>query len=288
MLKEPSMKITGNVRHRLVCSDNDTGKLVWINEEGCVERVLSDLHNCFDFWALPGGEVLYAHFGKHSPAGFTVVDESGAVLRTYETQHEVFGLQPLPDGNVLVGELGQKRLVEVDPEGKIVKEIPISYGGKQHECMRAVRKSGGIYYVVMPGTNEVRRYDEEGRALKAFSIRPDAFGMVALENGGIAYTCMQGLFELDAEGKEIFSLTDADLPGINLRWLLGLQRLRNGNYVLANWMGHGHLDEGIHFFEVDRNKQVIWTLDGRGTLRTPAALQILDAEEGDVSNPPVR
>ena len=282
------MKITGNVRHRLVCSDNQTGKLVWINEEGSVERVLEGLHNCFDFWVLPKGEVLYAHFGKHSPAGFTVVDQEGAVLRSYETEHEVFGLQPLSNGNVLVGELGQKRLVEVDSDSKIVKEISIPYEGKQHECMRAVRKCGEIYYVVMPGVNEVRRYDLDGKALKPFSIRHDAFGVIPLENGGIAYTCMEGLFELDAEGREVFSLTEADVPNVNLRWLLGIQKLRDGNYVLANWMGHGHLDEGIHFFEVNRSKQVVWTLDGRGTLLTPAALQILDEGEEDLYEPPLR
>lgn len=282
------MKITGTTKHRLVCSDTASRKLVWINEQGEIEKTLENIQNCFDLWVLPNGNILYPHFGKDTVSGFSELDANGNLLRTYATEHEVFGIQPLPNGNVLVGELGQKRLVEVAPDGSIAKEIPIDYEGKQHECMRMVRKTENAYFVVLPGTNEVRRYTLDGELDKSFPIRPDAFGVVALENGGIAYTCMQGAFELDADGHEVWSLTDTDLPEINIRWLLGIQRLQNGNYLLSNWMGHKHRDEGIHFFEVDREKRVVWSLDGRGTLLEPATLQILDEDAGEVCFLPTR
>ena len=282
------MKITGTQKHRLVCSDSAAGKILWINENGEIFRTLENIQNCFDLWVLPTGELLYPHFGKKTFAGYTVLKEDGSVARTYETQHEVFGVQPLPGGNVLVGELGQKRMVEVAPDGSIVKEIPIEYEGKQHECMRMVRKTKDAYFVVLPGTNEVRRYGLDGKLQKSFAIRPDAFGVIVLEIGGILYTCMEGAFELDANGMETWSLTDADIPEMNIRWLLGVQRLKNGNYVFSNWMGHNHRDEGIQFFEVNREKQVVWSLDGRGTLLEPNTLQILDEDAEAVCYLPLR
>ena len=282
------MKITGTKKHRLICSDPAAGKILWINENGDVERTLENIKGCFDLWVLPTGQLLYPHFGKNTFDGYTVLNEDGSVARTYETQHEIFGVQPLPNGNILVGELGQKRMVEVDPSGKIVKEIPIAYEGKQHECLRSVRKTKDAYFAVLPGTNEVRRYSLDGSLEKSFSIRHDAFGVIAKEHGGILYTSMEGAFELDAAGNEIWTLTDSDLPEMNIRWLLGVQQLKDGNYVFSNWMGHGHRDEGIQFFEVTPDKQVVWTLDGRGELLEPATLQILDENADEVCDLPLR
>ena len=282
------MKITGTIRHSLVCTDPASGKIHWINETGEITRTLENVKGCFDLWILPTGELLYPHFGKSTFDGYTVLSTDGTVARTYETAHEIFGVQPLENGNILVGELGQKRMVEVSPTGAIVKEIPVAYEGKQHECMRAVRKTKNAYFAVLPGTNEVRRYSLDGNLEKCFSIRPDAFGVIAEDHGGILYTCMEGAFELDADGREIWSLTDADAPEMNIRWLLGVQKLKNGNLVFSNWMGHGHRDEGIQFFEVNRQKQVVWSLDGRGTLLEPANLQILDENAEDVCYLPLR
>ncbi len=282
------MKITGTIKHRLVCSDSAAARLVWLNENGEIERTLEEVYTCFDVWVLPGGEVIYPHFGKKTFSGFTVRSADGEILRTYETEKEVFGIQPLKNGNVLVGEVGLNRLVEVAPDGSIAKEIPIAYEGDPHESMRMVRKTENAYFVVVPGNNEVRRYTLDGVLDKRFPIRHDAFGVIPQAHGGILYTCMEGAFELDAEGKEIWSLTDADVPGINIRWLLGVQKLQNGNYAFANWMGHKHRDEGVHFFEVDREKNIVWSMDSRGTLLDPDTLQILDEDAEAVCFGPLR
>ena len=282
------MKITGTTTHSFVCSDSAAKKLVFIDGNGNITNEITDISCCFDLWVLPDGSVLFCHFGGDTPSGFTLLGRGGETLRTYATQHEVFGIQPLKNGNILVGELGQKRLVEVAPDGSIAKEIPISYDGNQHECMRMVRKTDTAYFVVMPGANEVRRYTLNGELDKCFAIRPDAFGVIPLDNGGIAYTCMEGAFELDANGVESWSLTAEDVPDINIRWLLGIQRLKNGNYVLSNWMGHRHRDEGIQFFEVTHDKHVVWAFDGRGTLLEPATLQILDEDCETVCYLPTR
>ena len=99
---------------------------------------------------------------------------------------------------------------------------------------------------------------------------------------------MSGAYELDQDGNVVWSLTNDDIPEMNICWLLGVQLLSDGNLVFTNWMGHGHFDEGVHFFEVNKNKEVVWSLDSRQTLQMPATLQILDEDAYKVCYTPMK
>ena len=268
--------------HSFVCSDTSTGKIVWIDHDGNVVKELVAEGACFDIWSMPDGKFLYNHYAGAKGDGFTVLNEDGSLFLQYHTKGEVFCCQPLENSNVLVGELGTKRLVEVNSRGEIVEEIPVPYEGVQHECMRMVRKIKDTYVVVQPGLNKIRKMSETGGVICEYDIRADAFGVVCRSNGNLVYTCKSGAYEINEDGKEVWSLEDRDIPGTNIRWLLGIQLLKNGNLVFTNWMGHGHRDEGIQFFEVSPDKTVVWTYDGRGLLHTPATLQILDEDATDV------
>ena len=274
--------------HRFVCSDTAECKIVWIDQNGDVVKEMTDIGHCFDLWAMPDGKFLYNHYGRGKGDGFTILNEDGSVFMQYLTQHEVFCCQPLENSNVLVGEVVQQRLVEVNQKGEIVSEIPVPYEGAEHESMRMVRKVNDVYIVVQPGINKIRKLSKCGEIIKEYDIRKDAFGVVCKPNGNLVYTCMSGAYELDEDGSEIWSLEDKDVPGINIRWLLGVQLLKNGNLVFSNWMGHGHTDEGIHFFEVTHNKEVVWMYDGRGVLSQSATLQILDENSEDVCFLPLK
>lgn len=283
------MIIFGTERHRLVLTDSSARRIVWLDEEGNIEREIPNVQNCFEIFQLPNGQVLYPHFGSNAPSdGFSLVNPDGSVALVYHTEQEVFSCQPLPNGNVLVGELRPKRLTEVSPSGEVVLEIPVPYEGNPHECLRAVRKVGDLYYAVSPGAQSIFRFSADGRLEKTYRTHPDTFGMVLRPNGNLVYACMSGAYELDPDGNEVWSLTDADVPEMNIRWLLGVQLLSNGNLVLTNWLGHGHTDEGIQCFEVNYEKQVVWGLDGRGTLLQPASVQILDEDAEAVCYSPMK
>lgn len=277
------MQITGTEKHRFVCCDPGN-RIVWFDKDGKIEREYRSGNVRFELWQLPGGDVVMPHYGADFGDGVSILQQDGTCRFRYLTRGEVFGCQPLENGNQLVAELRTKRIVEVTPEGKIAVEIPVEYDDEAlppHECMRMVRKTGTGYLLVQPGLNLIRRYGFDGKVTAEYPIRHDSFGVVELPNGNLIYTCMSGAYELDADGREVWSLEDSDVPQIGIRWLLGIQLLKNGNLVLSNWMGHGHHDEGIPFFEVTREKEVVWTCDTRGTLYEPAVLQILDEEENE-------
>lgn len=282
------MKITGNERHSFVCSDTAASKLIFIDKDGKITQEISDVIGAFDVWVLPDKKILYAHNSGIDTAGVTILNSDGSVAMRYLAGKEIFSCQPLENGNILLGLLGEPQLLEIDPDGNIVNQISIPYEGPSHEGMRSARKIGDAYFLVQPGINKIRKVSLSGETVAMFDIHPDAFGLVVLPNGHIVYSCMSGAYELDENGKEIWQLTNDDIPQINICWLLGIQLLSNGNLVFANWMGHGHLDEGIQFFEVNRQKRIVWSLDGRGTLYMPATLQILDEDLKKVCFTPMK
>lgn len=282
------MKISGSKRHSLICSDTATKKLLFIDKDGNITQEICDVPGAFDLWALPEGKILYSHNSGIDTAGVTLLNSDSSVAMHYLTGKEIFSCQPLENGNVLLGLLGEPQLLEIDCKGNTINQINIPYEGKSHEGMRLARKIGNAYFVVQPGINKIRKLSLNGEIIKEFDIHSDAFGLVALPNGNIVYSCMSGAYELDENGIEIWSLTNDDIPQINICWLLGLQLLSNGNLVFANWMGHGHLDEGIHFFEVNNKKEIVWYLDGRGTLQMPATFQVLDEDPTKVCYTPMK
>ncbi len=282
------MNISGNQRHSFICSDTATNKLLFIDKDGNITREISDLVHAYDIWVLPDESILCAHISSLDSCGLIRLDKNGNQIMQYLTGKELFSCQPLENGNILLGLLGDAELQEIDSKGNIVNQISIPYEGDPHNGMRLARKIGNTYYVLQPGICKLRKLSFAGEIVTEFDIHPDAFGLVVLPNGHIVYSCMSGAYELDENGKEIWSLTNEDIPQINIRWLLGVQLLSNGNLVFTNWMGHGHIDEGIHFFEVNRQKEIVWSFDGRGTLKTPATLQILDEDLEKVCFTPLK
>lgn len=280
------MIITGEAGHSLVCSDTEKNKLVFIDKDGVIINEIENVPGVFDLWALPDGDILYAQNSGLETAGVYRVDRSGNVVTRYLTEKELFSCQPLENGNILLGLLGEPQLLEITSDGEIFASLEIPYQGLPHEGMRMARKIGDAYYIVQPGINKIRKISNDGVIIKEFNIHPDAFGLVVLPDGNIVYTCMSGAYILNEQGEEIWSLTAADIPEINIRWLLGVQLLSNGNFVFTNWMGHGHFDEGVHFFEVDQEKHIVWTLDSRGTLGMPSVTQVLDEDSAQVCYTP--
>ena len=79
-----------------------------------------------------------------------------------------------------------------------------------------------------------------------------------------------------------WELNELDLPGNTLRLMAGCQRLPNGNTVFCNYLGHGHIGEQPQFFEVTRDKKVVWQFEDHAHFKTINQIQVLDVK-GDVT-----
>jgi len=90
------------------------------------------------------------------------------------------------------------------------------------------------------------------------------------------------VFEADAAGKTVWQIKDAELPGIQLYFMAGLQRLPNGNTVVSNWLGHGNFGKAPHLIEVTPDKKVVWTYANHDAFKTISSVQLLDVK-GDAT-----
>ncbi len=58
-------------------------------------------------------------------------------------------------------------------------------------------------------------------------------------------------------GKVVWEVNENDLPGNPLRFVAGLERLPNGNTLICNWGGHGHVGEQPQIVEITRDRKVV-------------------------------
>lgn len=271
-----------NAEHRLLVQGN--GRLAIVEADGKVS------------WEMPWGGIHDVHLLDN---GHIMVQEGGAriaeidpktrkVVWSYDsaTQNgnsgkrvEVHAFQPLGDGNVMIAESGIGRIIEVDREGKIHKEIKLKVKHPDaHRDTRLVRKlSTGNYLVCHEGDGAVREYSPSGEVVWEFDIPlfgkkpagghgPEAFGnsvfgAVRLKNGNTLIATGNGhsLLEVTPEKKIVMEIHQKDLHGITLAWVTTIEVLPNGHVILGNCHAGPHQPLLV---ELDpRTKKVFWTFD---------------------------
>jgi len=108
--------------------------------------------------------------------------------------------------------------------------------------------------------------------------------VVKLPDGHLLVTCGDGhkVVELDADEKVVWELNENDLTGNPLRLMGGCQRLPNGSTIFCNYLGHGHLGEQPQFFELTRDKKIVWQFADHTQFKSINQIQLLDVP-GDVT-----
>lgn len=271
-------------QHPFLCTDSYAGKVCAVSAAGKIEWEYNCTHPQ-DCWRLPHGNYLFCHMNgalEMTPDKKTVWEYQAG------TNTQVHACQPLPDGRVLLVECGPCRLIEVDRAGKIVKEIKLTVPPPSvslHDQFRGVRKTkDGHYFVCRKGEHEVEELDADGKILRDIKTPGDVHEAIPLPDGHLLITCGDGhkVIELDAQEHVVWELSENDLPGHPLRLMAGCQRLPNGNTIFCNWLGHGHLGEQAHVFELTPDKKIVWEFADQTHFKTINQIQLLDVA-GDVT-----
>ena len=284
--------IFGALRHPFLCVDSGTQCCFEFDVDGHVVHKIPLSGYSFDIWHLPDDTVLTCFYDDGS--GFRIFDREGHIRREYRTDsssREIFGCLPMPNGDVVLGDLRKKALVRVDPNDRIVAVTPLSYDGENpHEVMRMPRltRDGKNFLVTQPGIRKIRKYAPDGTVLWEADTRADTFVAIEKDDGNLVYSSIEGIFEVDAAGKEVWSVLPQDIPEIGFCWALGMELLDNGDLVVCNWLGHGHDGEGIPLFQITREKKIVWSCTVQKEATNLANFQLLDRDPARVNNPPRR
>lgn len=284
--------------HRVLAADK--GRVAIVNARGEVEWEVANKAEVHDLSLLPNGNVLF-------PTGPTTVVEmtpDKKVVWKYESKPkdgysgrvEVHAFQRLEDGRTMIAESGNRRLIEVDRDGRIVHEVPLTVEKPNpHRDTRLARKlTNGHYLVCHEGDGKVREYDPNGKVVWSYTLDlagrsrspghgpeghgTEVFGAIRLPNGHTLIATGNGnrVIEVTPEGKTVWSIEHDELPGIRLAWVTTVQLLPNGNLVVGNC--HAGPDNP-QLFEVTRDKKVVWTFKDFKTFGNGlAAAQVLDVK----------
>lgn len=287
-----------SVSHRLIAQDKGhvailsaKGKVEWLWENGTVAH---DMH------LLPDGNLLVPASANSiveiTPKKKVVWEWTSNPAAPYDGKVEVHGFQRLENGLTMIAETGNKRIIEVDRNGKIAHEVKLHVDKPHfHRDTRLVRKTpAGTYLVPHEGDGVVREYDSESNVI--WDYRMELVGPPTPTHRGhgihvySAYRLPNGntligggnnnrVLEVNPKREIVWSIGREELPGIKLYWVTQLQVLPNGNIVVNNT----HTGpEYPQIFEVTRDKEVVWAFNNWETFGDGlCASQLLDVD-GDV------
>jgi len=286
---EPAWKVLGN----------DRGKVAIVGIDGKVEWEFQSKFDGHEVWQMPDGVLL-----SLSPTVTAIVSPEKKVIWKYESKPkegykgriEVHSFQPLPDGKIAIAESGNRRIIEVDREGKIAHEIALTVEKPDpHRDTRMVRRlDNGHYLVCHESDAKVREYDRTGKVVWSYTVdlggRPGTgghgveghgtavYGAIRLANGN---TLIGGgnnnrVLEVSPEGRIVWSLGQKELEGIELAWVTTVCVLPNGNIVVGNCHAG---EKNPQLIEITKEKKVVRTfVDFKTFGNGLAATQILGLE----------
>jgi hypothetical protein len=262
------------------CTDYTQGKVFVVGPEGQIEWEYQTT-SCNDLWVLPNGNLLF-----NTGHGVKEVTREKKVVFDYQSGSEIYACQRLTNGNTFIGECNSGRLLEVEPSGRITKEVRLLPEGKDggHLYMRNARQlADGHYLVTHYADQVVREYDAGGEILREIPAAGGPHSAARLPNGNTVISCgdLAGgsrVFEVDKSGKIAWQVQGDELPGISLKFIAGFHRLPNGNTVIANWLGHGQFGKAPHLIEITPGKRVVWSYANHEMMRTVSSVQVLSRD----------
>jgi outer membrane protein assembly factor BamB len=276
------LPMSTSAQQRVMLQGN--GRLVTLDPAGKIE------------WEMPWGGIHDIHVLAN---GHVMVQQGGAkvaeidpatkqVVWSYDSATkngnqgkpvEVHAFQPLADGKVMIAESGIGRIIEIDRDGKLLKEVKLKVQHPHpHTDTRLARKlANGHYLVCHEGDGTVREYSDKGEVVWEFEVPlfgkepsgghgPEAWGnkcfaALRLSNGNTLLSTGNGhsVLEVTPEKKIVWQIDQKGLPGITLAWVTTLEVLPNGHYVIGNC----HAGAGNpQLIELNpKTKKVVWTLN---------------------------
>lgn len=282
--------ISQNARHD--SNPFDPGEKIILGEQVSTTGIKHSLLLCGKFTGIIGedNEVLWrgpsgSRDGMVLPNGNVLISVQNEAREYRAGSQEIVWRYPLdarnaelgtvnrlPSGNTLVVERGiLPRLLEVDPQGDIVIEVPLQpETDNNHMQTRMARKlPNGNYLVPHLLAFKVKEYTAAGEVVNVIPTDLPQLGgreaenwpftAIRLESGNTLVNLTHGnkTVEFAPDGSIAWSVDNADVDG-RFADPCGGQRLPNGHTVICSY---GQRDPTkTRIFEINANKEVVWEL----------------------------
>lgn len=270
---------------RYAACDYSQGKVFVFEGDRIVWSHDAPLSN--DIWYLENGNLLFTT--GHGVVEMTPDDET---VFSYESQSHIFACQRLANGNTFIGECNGARLLEVAPDGRIVKEVSIMPEGKTDAgkgfIRNARRLENGHYLVAHYSGKKAVEYDENGKVVWEVPIPGGAHSVVRLPNGNTLVASADAdkdpkIQEFNPRRQVVWEISNKDFPAQKpFRFLTGMQYVPEKGLLITNWQGHDKGEKQPVLFLVGRDKKIIWQMDPREDIVSLSSVCTMDCNPSDI------
>ena len=181
---------------------------------------------------------------------------------------------------LLLGEQGPCQAVEVSPAGDVVATVKLPTTEKPyHQQLRNIhRLENGNVLAAIEAEGAAREVTPEGKVVWEVNGLANVFEAIRLPDGNTLVACgtQKRVIEVSPAGKVVRELMARDVPEVNLTWVTSLQVLKNGNYLIGNFL-HGQEGKGAHAFEVTRDKKVVWTFADHALVKSATMVRAIES-----------
>jgi hypothetical protein len=261
------------IKHRFLATDGETSKLIYVDQlhpekDWTVETPKGPR----DLRMVGEKTVLVSH-----RAGAIEVDlESGKQTWAVGGYRDVHAAIRLDNGHTLLAGQTEKGITihEVDRDGKETGRVVVE--GK-HTSRNGQRLGNGN--ILLTSGKAAIEVDGAGKIVWEAAIPGSADDIDRLENGLTVVPTGSGgtALYLDKEGKVVAARGGKDAhPDLKIHWFAATQTLRNGNLVVANWLGHKPGLTGPHVLEFDAANKLVWKWEDAQRVQTVHNVLVLE------------
>lgn len=262
----------------LISSDVFAGDGLLVGGSGWNKIAIIDKDTKSPYWIFQipnGGECNSVVYTKSGNIAFTFSKGVAMVNQDAKIMFEILAksgeeIQSITEikGGFLVGICGNpSRILELNKFGDIKKEITYDLGiANPHSQHRQIKKtSRGTYIIPVTGAGKVLELDGTGKVIRDVKIKGVPFSVSELSNGNWLIPCGDaGYFvEVNPKTGDVVKKVDSETigGGIKLGFVAEVVRLKNGNTLVCNWLGHGGDSSQPILFELNPENKVIWRVE---------------------------
>lgn len=265
------------IKHRFVGTDGETSKLIYVDQFHPEKDWTVDAPKGPRDVRLVGEKtILVSH-----RAGAAEYDlETGKQTWIVNGYKEVQAAIRLANGHTLLAGLTEKGITlhEVDRDGKEVSRVVVE-GRRPVKNMQRLENGNFLMTCGDPAKKSAIECDPTGKVVWEVPLPGPSDDIDRLENGlTVATTGSVGkALYLDKDGKVVATRGGKEAhPDLKINWIAATQTLKNGNLVVANWLGHKPGLTGPHAIEFDAENKVVWKWEDAKRVQTLHNVLVLE------------
>jgi len=265
------------IQHRFLATDGETSKLLYVDQFHPEKDWTVDApKGPRDLRMVGEKTVLVSHRG--GAAEFDV--ETGKQTWIVDGYKEVQAAIRLENGNTLLAGLTGKGITlhEVDRAGKEVGRVVVE-GRRPVKNMQRLVNGHFLMTCGDPSKKLAIETDASGKVIWEVPIPGPADDIDRLDDGTTVVPTGSGgtALYIDAGGKVIATRGGkAAHPDLQINWFAATQTLKNGDLVVANWLGHKAGLTGPHAIEFDAANKAVWTWEDPKRVQTLHNVLVLE------------